>query len=107
MKMCPYLLPHLDDTSLEAVTGGMFPRVARMVFTHTEKLNPGAGADAYLMPGGIRDHERACAQARFDALVKQNPGLFAPPDPNYSVNLLQQRLANGYGKPHLVRGGNP
>ncbi len=94
-------LPRIDDSVLDGVTGGMISRFPWNSLVRTTHLN--RDDDPYLRPGGIRDQQLAAGQARFDALVKANPGILGPPDPNHSVHMLQHRLATGYGKPHVVR----
>ncbi|GEM_PF-7044419 len=91
----------LDERSLDTISGGMISRFPWTTLFRSKPLDQ--NGDSYLMPGGIRDQQQAAARERYEALVRANPGILAPPDPNYSVQLFQHRLASGYGKPHVVR----
>lgn len=89
-------IKRLEDQSLSTIQGGMF-RAARFAIKGTP-LNPGPDPhDHYLAA------RQAEARARFETLTRTNPGILAPPDPNWSVEVLKHRMTTGYGQPHLRR----
>jgi len=96
MKNLPDSLQRLDDQSLSTIHGGMF-RGARFAIKGTP-LNPGPDPhDLYLAA------RQAEAKERFGTLTRANPGILAPPDPNWNVEVLKHRIATGYGQPQLRR----
>lgn len=56
-------------------------------------LNP--GPDPYDL---IRAQQQAEARRQFEALAKANPGLLAPPAPDWKGELLKQRIATQLGQ---------
>ncbi len=96
MKNLPDSIQRLEDPSLSTIHGGMF-RAARFAFKGMP-LNSGPDPhDVYLAA------QQAEARERFQALTRANPGILAPPDPNWSVEVLKHRMATGYGQPQLRR----
>lgn len=56
------------------------------------------------LPGGVRDEQRAAAQALFKAMVKAVPLSVALPNPQQSQAQLLHRMATGYGQPTVHKG---
>lgn len=96
-------LQRLDDQMLLAVRGGMPPKLVNpytLPFKTTQLHAPGS----HDMPGGVRDQQRAAAQAQFNAMTKAVPLSVALPSSSQAQAQFLHRVATGYGQPQLRKG---